>query len=89
MGGVNFSPEFIVWKKWRDEWNSVIRCHKGGQFNRTIMNRRAKACGIQQPMSITLTEYGRAYKICRDELERLKPDVDIYRESFLALKVKE
>ena len=45
-------------------------------------------CGIQRPVSIKLTEAKRAYKICRDKFEILKPDVDVYKAMFLARIVK-
>ena len=54
MGGVNFSQEVLVWKKRRDVWNSVIRCHKGEWINREIFKRRSKACGVQRLLRISL-----------------------------------
>ena len=56
MGVVDFSPEVIVWKNRRGVWNSLIRCHQGGWLNREIIKRRAKACGMQRPLRITLLE---------------------------------
>ena len=88
MGGGNISLGVIVWKKRRGVWNSFIICHKGVWLNRAIIRRREQACGIQRPLSITLTESKREYKICRDEFEILKPDVDICMERFLARRVK-
>ena len=89
MGGVELSPEVIVWKKRRDVWNLLIRLHKGVLINRVIIKRRSKVCGIQRPLSFTLTEAERANKIFRDEFERLKPDADVYRASLLVHIVKE
>ena len=89
MVGVNFSPEVIVWKKRMYVWNSMTRWHKGVCINCTIIKCRTKACGIQRPLSTTLTEATRAYKICRDEFDRLKPGAGVYRENFLARRVKE
>ena len=63
MGGVDFSLEVIVWKKRRDLWNSVIRYHKGAWINRAITKIREKACGIQRPLGIKLTEDKRAYML--------------------------
>ena len=56
MGGVDFSPEVIIWKNRRGLWNSVIRWHKGEWINCTIIKRRETACGIQRPLSTTLIE---------------------------------
>ena len=61
MGGVEFSPEVIVWRNRRDVCNSVIRCHKGAWINCAIIKRRSKACVIQRPLSTTLTEAERVY----------------------------
>ena len=88
MGGVDFSPEVIVWKNRSYVWNSVIRCHKGAKINRAIIKVRAKACGIQRPLGISLTESNRVYKICSDEFKILKPYADIYMERFLTRRVK-
>ena len=66
MGGVDFSPEVIVWKKRRDVLNSVIRWHKETWLNRTILKIMAMACGIQRPTSTILPEANRAYRICID-----------------------
>ena len=49
----------------------------------------SKACGIQRPLSIKLTEAERAYKICSDEFNILKPAVDFYRARLLVRRVKE
>ena len=89
MGGVDFSPEVMVWKKRRDAWDSVIRWHKGLWLNHAIIKRRANACGIQRPLSITVPEDDRAYKICRYEFNILKPDADAYWAKFLARGIKE
>ena len=61
--------------------------HKGARINRAIIKCRAKACGIQRPLSITLIEADRAYKICSDEFEISKPDANIYRERFLTRRL--
>ena len=45
--------------------------------------------GVHRPLSITLTEDKRAYQICRDEFDILKPDTDVYRARLLARRVKE
>ena len=84
MGGVEFSPEVIVWKNIRYVWNTVIRWHKGVWINRTIIKHRSNVCVIQQPLSIILTEAKRVYKICGYKLERLKTDADVYRARLLA-----
>ena len=89
MGRVDISPEFIVWKKRRDLWNSVIRWHKGTWINREIIKRIAKAFGIKRPLSITLIEAKRAYKICSDEFERLDLDGEVYNAKFFARRLKD
>ena len=61
---------------------------QGACINLKILKRREKACGIQWPLNTTLIEAVRAYKICRDESEILKPDVDVYRYRFLARILK-
>ena len=89
MGGVDFYTEVILWKNRRDVWNSLTIRKKGAWINCEIIKPREKLCVIQRPLSITLTEAGRAYKICSDDLDRLKPYADVYRARFLARRVKE
>ena len=89
MGGVDFYTEVILWKNRRDVWNSVIIWHKGDWLNHAIIKCRANACGIQLPLSITFKKSERAYKVCRYKLETLKRDADVYRERFLACRLKE
>ena len=89
VGGVDFSPEVIVWKNRRDVRNSIFRWHKGAWLNRAIIKRSSKVFGIQRLLSTTLTEDERLYKICIDKFKRLNLDVYIYRSRFLVRRLKE
>ena len=53
MGGIDFYPEVILWKKRRNVWKSVNIWHNGDCINLKIIKRREKACGIQRPLSTT------------------------------------
>ena len=76
----------------RKTWGSIGRAlqnHSGGSISALEICHNSIYHRYERPLSITLTEAERAYKICSDDFDRLKPYADVYRARFLARRVKE
>lgn len=89
MGQIDFSPQIMIWKNRRDTWNMIVQFKKGQKRNSITIRRKAKACGIFQPLSATLQQAQRGYAICRDEFNKLKPYAALYRREFLSKRIIE
>ena len=83
MGQVDFSPGVIKWKYKRDAWGLIFKYHNGNKINTAMIRRQAKKCGIRNPLSGTLQEAKKAYNLCRDRFNKLKPLAESRRRAFL------
>lgn len=89
MDEVDYLVEVVVWKKRGDVCKDVISWHGGLYVNIGMIRYRARACGIEKPLSTTKTEAERAHKLWEGKFEQLKPCADIPRVHFLLHRVRE
>ena len=89
MGEVDFSPQVMIWWHRRLTWKLLCDYHHGRNISTTLITRRARACGIIDPLESTPTEADKAYKICKTQFEKMKPRAAIYRRDFLRKQIKD
>jgi hypothetical protein len=56
MGNVDFSSEVDLAKKRRWLWQQVVEKCEGRKMNASLINRKARQCGILCPLSVTLAQ---------------------------------
>ena len=82
-GGVDFSPELMIWM-WRiDAWNLILRYKRGFVVNTALIRRRTTKGGIESPLSCSLTDAEKSHKKCKQEYYRLKLYAPEYRKYYL------
>jgi hypothetical protein len=54
MGNVDYSPEVDLAKKKRRLWKEVVKKREGHPVSAAMIKRKARQCGIQCPLSVTL-----------------------------------
>ena len=89
MGEVDYSPQVMIWWHRRLTWKLLCDYHEGRRISTTLITRRAKACGIVNPLQSTPSEADKAYKICKTQFEKMKPKAAIYRRDFLRKQIKD
>jgi hypothetical protein len=56
MGNVDYSPEVDLAKKKRWLWKEVVKKREGQPVSAAMIKRKARQCGIQCPLSVTLAQ---------------------------------
>ena len=89
MGAVDFSPQLMIWWNRRLTWKLIKDYHSGRKISTTFIMRKAKACGIVDPLQSTPKEATTAYNICKNQFDKMKPRAAIYRREFLRKQIKD
>jgi len=89
MGEVDYSPTIMIWWHRRLVWKLLIKWHSGFKISTTLIERKARSCGIEDPFHGTALEAHTAYNICRDQFNLMKPKAAIYRRDFIRQRIKE
>jgi hypothetical protein len=89
MGAVDFSPQLMIWWNRRLTWKLIKDYHSGRKISTTFIMRKAKACGISDPLQSTPKEATTAYNICKKQFDKMKPSAAIYRREFLRKQIKD
>ena len=67
----------------------VVRYRTQHKGNQNIIKRKAKNCGIQNPLNRSLTEAQRGKKVAKQKYNDVKPFARFYRDEFLRNKIRE
>ena len=89
LGEVDFSPEIMLWKRRKLTWKLILKYHQGHPINTALIRREASQCLIESPLSGTLPEAMKAFKISKETYYKLRPYAPEYRKAHLMDKVKE
>ena len=88
MGDVAFSPKLGILGKRVQVWNVVVRYKTQHKGNQHIIKRKAKNCGIQNPLNTSLTEAQRGKKVAKQRYNDVKLFARFYRDEFLRNKIR-
>jgi hypothetical protein len=86
MGEVEYSPEVSTWGKRIYIWRTVLKWHdnsKCTKLGRRNFRKKAKACGIFEPFSITRSQVCRNLIACESEYQRVKDNAPKLRVQHL------
>jgi hypothetical protein len=72
MGNVDFSPEVDLAKKRRWLWQQVVKKWEGRRVSAALIKRKARQCGIQCPLSVTLAQAKARFHVADTEYDALK-----------------
>ena len=82
-GNVPYSPSVVLLGKQLQVWNLVLSFKKGKPISRSLIKRKARACDIESPLSVSLADAEKAFNIAKQKLEKIKPRAASLRSQFL------
>ena len=83
MGNVEFSPEVDLAKKRRWLWQQVVKKREGKRVSAELIRRKARQCGIDCPLSVTLEQAQEHFREADAAYDSLKQYAPSYRHEFL------
>jgi hypothetical protein len=83
MGNVDYSPEVDLAKKKRGLWKEVVKKREGRPVSAAMIKRKARQCGIQCPLSVTLAQAKERFRAADKEYHLMKRHAPAYRYEFL------
>jgi hypothetical protein len=84
MGKVDYSPEVDLTKKKHWLWKEVVIKREGQPVSAAMIKRKARQCGIQCPLSVTLAQAKARFQAADTEYSLLKRHAPAaYRYEFL------
>ena len=89
LGTIDYSPEVMMRKFKREMWRLIEKNLQGGRVYSRYIRRRAEHCGIESPLSSSIDNAKRGYRICKETFKSLKQDSLYYRKRHLRARVRE
>ena len=89
MGHVDFSPEINDARKKRDFWRLVLRQRSGRRVCSRLIRRKAHACGITCPLSISRSQARKNFVKADARYRSLKPKAPDTREAWLVKRTRD